>query len=145
TFDGGFWHTEDHAGFFTLGDCHSAGLLYLAQALRPVLPHPRHQDRNRAPAVFLGHATKQNVHAGTVAIDRSLVIEHYDVARGQPADGHMPASGANQNSPSLRANISVKPSGMCCTTRIVPGKSGGSCDNRNSRACGPPVEIPMAT
>ena len=34
---------------------------------------------------------------------------------------------------------------MCCTTRMVPGKSGGSCANKNSRACGPPVEIPMAT
>src|SRR5581483_4813924 len=41
--------------------------------------------------------------------------------------------------------MSVNPSGMCCTTTIVEGKSAGSCDKTNSRACGPPVETPMAT
>src|SRR5437660_9687186 len=42
------------------------------------------------------------------------------------------------------ANISVKPSGMCCTTKIVERKSAGICDKTNCSAFGPPVEIPMA-
>src|SRR6202043_2318635 len=43
------------------------------------------------------------------------------------------------------ANISVKPSGMCCTTSRQPGKSLGSCEKRYCKAFGPPVETPMAT
>src|SRR6202008_465226 len=43
------------------------------------------------------------------------------------------------------ANISVKPSGMCCTTRMHPGKSSGSCENRYWSALGPPGEMPIAT
>jgi hypothetical protein len=50
-----------------------------------------------------------------------------------------------QISSSLRANISVKPSGMCCTITRVPGKSPGSCDSTYCKACGPPVETPIAT
>ncbi len=49
-----------------------------------------------------------------------------------------------QHSSSRFANISVKPSGMCCTTRIVPVNSPGICDRTNCSAFGPPVEIPMA-
>src|SRR5579862_5990765 len=51
---------------------------------------------------------------------------------------------SGQTSSSRRANMSVNPSGMCCTTAIVPGKSPGSCDSKYSIACGPPVETPMA-
>src|SRR6202043_2639925 len=43
------------------------------------------------------------------------------------------------------ANISVKPSGMCCTTKRQPGKSSGSCEKRYCKAFGPPVETPIAT
>ena len=52
---------------------------------------------------------------------------------------------SGDSSSSRRANMSVKPSGMCWTTTTDPGKSAGNCDNTNSSACGPPVEIPMAT
>src|SRR6185437_8947966 len=45
---------------------------------------------------------------------------------------------------SRRANISVNPSGICCTTTMQPGKSAGNCDNTYCNDCGPPVEIPMA-
>ena len=44
-----------------------------------------------------------------------------------------------------RANISVNPSGMCCTMTMLPGKSAGNWDSTYCRACGPPVETPMAT
>src|ERR1035441_4270026 len=50
-----------------------------------------------------------------------------------------------QTSSNRRANMSVNPSGMCCTTVMVPGKSPGNCDNTYSNAWGPPVETPMAT
>ena len=50
-----------------------------------------------------------------------------------------------QHSSSRRANNSVKPSGMCCTTTMLPGKSPGNCESTYCSAFGPPVEIPIAT
>src|SRR5438067_426291 len=50
-----------------------------------------------------------------------------------------------QHSFMRRANISVNPSGICCTTRMAPGKSEGNCDKTYCSALGPPVEIPIAT
>ena len=49
-----------------------------------------------------------------------------------------------QLSSSLLANSSVNPSGMCCTTRMLPENSTGSCENRYCKAFGPPVETPRA-
>ena len=50
-----------------------------------------------------------------------------------------------QDSLRRRANMSVKPSGICCTTKRQPGKSSGSCEKRYCKALGPPVEMPIAT
>ena len=43
------------------------------------------------------------------------------------------------------AKALVKPSGMCCTTRIDDGNSGGICVKTCMSAAGPPVEVPIPT
>ena len=43
------------------------------------------------------------------------------------------------------ADAAVYPTGMCSTTPMGTGKSAGRAPSRRSRACGPPVEVPMST
>ena len=50
-----------------------------------------------------------------------------------------------EDSSRRRANMSVNPSGICCTTKRQPGKSSGSWEKRYCKALGPPVETPSAT
>src|SRR2546429_5778207 len=66
--------------------------------------------------------------------------------RTRPARSKSPerasCTSSGQHSSRRLANISVKPSGICCTTTMVDRKSLGICESMYWSALGPPVEIP---
>src|SRR5215471_12638211 len=68
--------------------------------------------------------------------------------RTRPAMSRSPerasCTSRGQHSSKRFANISVKPSGMCCTTSMAERKLLGICDSMYCNALGPPVEIPTA-
>ena len=112
---------------------------------------------------FLGHGVKQHIHRGPVAIDRRPVGKpnHFPAracvapscddflgkSATRPASSKSPdcasCTSIAQISSNRRANISVKPSGMCCTITKWP-ENRGDLRQKYCNALGPPVEIPIA-
>ena len=162
-FNGGFGHAKHHAGFLALRDGYPRPTSSLPGRCS-VFAHARHQHAHGLLAEFLGHAVEQDIDRWAMSIHRRVIAEHNNIAERQLLTfmcrfpGQISARPASSKSPdwasltrmgqissSRLAKSSVNPSGMCCTTRMLPEKSSGSCGSRYCRALGPPVETPMAT
>ena len=131
-----------------------------------IVTHSGHDYRHRLCSEFFGHAAKQDIGRRTVSIGpwvHRLSTATFPSGRlltlrcrfpGQISDSSCRATGRRTAPPlpgpskfhrAACANISVKPSGMCCTTRMLAGKSGGQLRKQILQRFGPPVEMPMAT
>ena len=60
-FDRLFWHAEDDAGGFVLGDCCGAGLLHLEHAARAIVSHAGEDDSDGVRAGVSGGGTEEHV------------------------------------------------------------------------------------
>ena len=142
--DSGARHAVHDAGVRALRDGDAARGVHGAHAGGAVFAHAGHQHANGVAAELLRDGMEKNVDGRPVAVDARLVDQDGDVAVFHAPDFHMAVARTNQraagrskspdcasftsiaeDSSSRRANISVKPSGMCCTTTRQPGKSYG--------------------
>src|SRR5208282_4994445 len=133
-FNGRLGHAENHARFLALRHGVSPRGADFSQSGCPVFSHAGHQYGHGLRAKLLGYAVEQHIHRRAMPVHRGVIPQHRHVAQRQFLHFHVPVPRTNQ-----------RPSGICCTTRMLPEKSVGRCENRYCKAFGPPVETPMAT
>ena len=133
-----------------------------AAAVGPVAPHAGHDHAQAVAAEGLRDAFHHHVDRGLVAADRRPVANHGLHRRAHAADLQVLSAWGNQDvvgfeqvplaasrmdnslsESSRQASGLVKLGGMCCTTTIG-GMGGRSDSNKQARAGGPPVEMPIA-
>ena len=126
----------NHAGFFALRDGHPARRLDRSQPFGAVLAHAGHEHCRRSVSPNSSATLRNSTSTeGRCPLTARFIAQHGDVSQRQALHLEVAVARADQSaarqqqiaglrflhrsaqiSSSRRANISVKPSGICCTT-----------------------------